>query len=164
MPLALILVGIPNSGKSTYAKKLIKTFSHKPFRIVSRDAIRMVAFNLSRYNDYKFTRENELRVTKIHQHILDDYTKTKQNIIIDNTNCKEGYIDEYVTYFERKGYIIKIKYFDVSLAKAQVRNIKRGLFNRKYIPYSVLVQMKTNYDNLNRSKYKEYEYANLPKT
>ena len=52
----IIMIGIPASGKSTYAKK-IKENSNIPVNIISRDKIR---FHLLQENDEYFAKENEV--------------------------------------------------------------------------------------------------------
>ena len=66
MPTVYILSGIPTSGKSTWAKEFaLRRFyqTYKAVRIISRDDVRMKLFDLKKYDDYKFTKENEDQVT-----------------------------------------------------------------------------------------------------
>lgn len=144
MPKLVILRGIPLSGKSTYARK---NESYN-VAILSRDDIRMNFFSLKRYNDYKFTKENEQRVTEKFNLLFRTYLENNISIIVDNTNVKKAYYQEYVDKALEKGWEIEIKDFPISLAKAMFRNIIRRIKTDKWIPWKVLKTMQKNYKKI----------------
>jgi predicted kinase len=160
MPILIILCGIPTSGKSTWAKKYAKK-SYFPgddfrnFRILSRDEIRMDMYG--KYKKVPFTRTSESIVTHTQQEYLRKYMENKFNIIIDNTHVKEEYIKELLNIFGGKGYMIKIKFFDIPLWKAYYRNVKRRILTGKNIPIKVLKNMKKSYDKINQKAYANYK-------
>ena len=85
-----ILVGIPCSGKSTK----VKSWVDEVFTIsVSRDEIRELFFD-----NYVYSTENENKVTTIYNATLNGYINSPsvRNIILDNTHCKEKYINEII--------------------------------------------------------------------
>lgn len=146
-----ILVGIPCSGKSTYSNKQITKdiFTYS----ISRDNLRLEYFG----KDYIQNKQNEIIIsmffnTKLGSYLNDDFC---YRIILDNTHCKEGYIDSIINYYKDK-YNIKIIFFDISLIKVHYRNIIRYFKNNKWIPIKVINQMYKNYNKINKSKYKQY--------
>lgn len=153
-----ILVGIPCSGKSTWRRKIIKNHLFKGKnvpRIISRDDVRQELFG----DDYDHNIQSEIQVTIITQKQLKQYlTEKHETIIVDNTHCKEGYIDnlirdiEYLSNDEK----IQIIFFDTNLILAYYRNIKRYFQNGKWIPFKIINHMKKNYDKIQRQKYAKY--------
>lgn len=147
-----ILVGIPCSGKSTYA--WIETNSKPLIASVSRDEIREKHWAKG---TYIINKENEKIVTEIFNNKIcyllnsDFYIK----IILDNTHCKEGYIDEIIQKYGKQ-YHIKIKFFECSLIKAYWRNIMRYFFDKKWIPFTIINNMNRNFNKINRKKYAKY--------
>lgn len=144
MPKLIILRGIPLSGKSTYAKK-IERFDTA---LLSRDTLRMNLFSLKRYNDYKFSKENEKIVTDKFNFVFDIYLENNINIVLDNTNLKESYYKEYVGKAKEAGWEVEIKDFPISLTKAMLRNIVRRIKTGKWIPWKVLKTMQKNYKKI----------------
>lgn len=139
----VILVGIPCSGKSTWARN----FKY----VVSRDTIREYLFG----KNYKQNFDSEKLVTSNFNEMLDSYIEyIKEPIILDNTHCKKAYIDEILKRYSKQN--IKIKFFDVSLPKAYYRNIKRWIFTGKWIPFKVIDQMYKNYKKINKKDYEQY--------
>lgn len=143
-----ILVGIPCSGKSTYCKNN----NNKNTHIISRDDIRLDLFS----NKYKFSKQNEIRVTNFFDYKVDIalYADFINTVILDNTHCKEKYIDEIIKKYSK--YNIVIKFFDISLYKAHYRNIVRYFKTGKWIPINVMNSMYKNYNKINKKKYEKY--------
>jgi len=144
-----ILVGIPCSGKSTYAMDNIRWVNKR----VSRDDIRESdVFN----QPYKFSSRNEEEVTKIFNREFESYLLMEdiETIILDNTHCKESYIDKIIS--NNLTSIIIVKFFDISLCKAHYRNIVRYFKTGKWIPINVMNSMYKNYNKINKKKYEKY--------
>jgi len=141
----IILSGIPCSGKSSFAKNY--RYAHC-YYIISRDDIRASFF----MTPYVHTHENEKEVTRVFDKHLDLSIGCKLNIIIDNTNCKEKYINELIKKCP-KGYTVRVMFFDCSLIKSYIRNIRRYLKTGKWIPFRVIRDMKRNYDKIDKTKY-----------
>lgn len=152
----IITCGIPTSGKSTWANKLRMIHTHRDdfrrYRIVSRDAIRLRLYGAS----YKPSSDKEKFITKVFNETLDAYIEAKFNIILDNTHCKEVYLKEALKRFDSTDYYVRIKFFDLPLWKAFIRNWKRRLRTGKYIPWNVIKAMKKNYDKINKKNYEQY--------
>ena len=138
-------VGIPCAGKSTKVNELKKISN---FEVLSRDDIREIFIS----KDYIYTKENEAKVTKIFNELYDEYVRQGSFIILDNTHCKEKYLQEVLKKVP-EGYIIIFMFFDIPLWKAYYRNVLRYIWKGKWIPFKVIRDMKNNYDKIDRSKY-----------
>lgn len=133
MPKCYILSGIPCSGKSSWASK-------QGIPILSCDKIREELWG----TPYKFNKKKEDMVWSLfYQRVIMEY----RDFIIDNTNCKQSYINKIKDHL-RAEYEIEIKRFDCSLSKAYIRNVLRYLKCKKWIPFKVIKNMKKNYDKL----------------
>jgi len=143
-----ILIGIPCSGKSIYASKECNFNTV----IISRDNIRECHFE----QPYKFSKENEDKISEIFnvKVINNFWRKEITKIILDNTHCKEKYIDEIIRKYPN--CYIKIKYFEISLFKAHIRNIIRYFKTDKWIPLKIMNQMHKNYKQIDKTKYEKY--------
>jgi len=129
-PICKVLIGMPCSGKSTWAEK-------QGIPIISCDRIRQ-EFNTN-YNP-----KIENQVWEIFYGRLASF---KEDFIIDNTNCKQSYINKIKSVLKDK-FEIEYIWFDVPLWKAKYRNIIRYLKTGKWIPIKVLENMYKNYKNL----------------
>lgn len=146
-----ILCGIPCSGKSTYVSNQLKSnlFSFA----VSRDSIRETLFG--KY--YKQNNRDEKLVTSTYNNLVELYVSMKitEKIILDNTHCREKYIDEIIRKYGETNTIV-IKFFECSLIKAHYRNVIRYIKTDKWIPISVINSMYKHFKNINRKKYTKY--------
>jgi predicted kinase len=138
---AKILIGIPGTGKSTYADK------QKDFTIISRDAI-----------IEKFAKENNLTYTeafgKINQAHVDEWfwadlinaCQNRKDIIIDRTNTskkvRRGLISGLVEY----RYTIEAVVFVVPEPELKKRLQDRAQKTGKFIPDHVLKNMAAKYE------------------
>lgn len=140
-----ILSGIPTSGKSTYCNKYKDDFA-----ILSRDGIREVLYG----KRYKQNNESERRITKVFNNALNSLLGDGKNIIIDNTNVKEAYINSFLKTIEQyPDYDVEIIFFDIPLWKAKYRNIIRYTKTGKWIPNKVMNAMYNSYIQIDRLKY-----------
>ena len=143
-PIAIFLVGVPTSGKSTF----IKTFSQKypdiSFTVLSTDDIiereaAKVGSNYTKsFSDLIKPATAEFNAT------FEDSVKNKQNIIIDRTN---------ITVKGRKSFIQKLNGYHKIAIVFQVPNdeLLKRLKNReketgKYIPYNVVNDMLSRFE------------------
>jgi predicted kinase len=151
-----ILVGIPCSGKSTYVKKRV-IYCPDTIVSISRDDLRELVYG----KHYKPNKFKEEEITKLFNYDLEYHLSSRETevLILDNTHCKEKYIDEIINKFGKQ-FNIKITFFDYPLWKAQIRNVLRYLKNGKWIPIKIISQMYKNYNKISRNKYKNF--VNLP--
>ena len=110
----LILIGIPASGKSTWSKEFVR--NNAGWVRVGRDDFR------------KMLKDAQMCEPKIEEMINGLITKTihsclskKLNVIIDNTNLKVRYINDFIEEFKYSADI-NYKVFDISLEKALERD------------------------------------------
>lgn len=134
MPKCIILSGIPNSGKSTWAKK-----NKSQYNIISCDAIRNTNFG-----KYTFTKEKEAFVWHTFYDLIAKYTKNNNDIIIDNTNLKVGYLMSIGDALP-ENYEVEVKPFHIKLWRAKLRNYIRYIRTGKWIPNKVMNNMYKNY-------------------
>ena len=93
-----VMIGIPGSGKSTYAEALRGSSS---IRIVSRDTIR-AEMGMCGYGEKCIgTPKQEDEVTKLMKEKIQDYASNGFSFIIDNTSLKRKYRKEYFDYVKK---------------------------------------------------------------
>ncbi len=143
----IIFSGIPCSGKSTYGEYLM---TNKNTILVSRDILREKYFG----PNYKYTKSNEKFISNKFDEIMDSCIENEliNYIILDNTHCKEKYLDNLITIYGQI-FDIHIIFFELTLKKAYLRNILRFIKTGKWIPFYVIKNMYHNYSKINKSKY-----------
>ena len=124
----IVLMGIQGSGKSTWAKEYIKTYSN--FKRINRDSFRHMLSN------YIYDSENEKLVTKVMYSTIEDVITSGFNIILDNMNLNEKDLKATKTFIRNvaigrgivgseDGIVFTEIFFDVSLADAIARDKQR---------------------------------------
>ena len=132
----LMLVGLPASGKTTYAKEWVK----KPNRVrFNRDSMReMMAFT-------QWMPGIETLITDVQNAFIDAAMKRANDIILDNTNLKISHINdmkERVVKFNSKKdikfkYKLKFMYFNVPVEEC----IKRDKLREHPVGEKVILRM-----------------------
>lgn len=125
----IILQGLPASGKSTYAKKLVNENPENTV-IVNRDSIRE---GLGKY--WVPSREN--LVTRIENKMIDIALAENYNVIVDAVNLNPKTIAKLKQY-ERVNVEVIYKHFEIPLWKCVLRDWKRGLFGGRKVGYKVI--------------------------
>lgn len=136
----LILSGIPNSGKSTWARN-----NEGQYWILSCDNIRLDLHG----GKYIFDPKKEEEIWETFYRIVEKYARLGYSMMIDNTNCKRAYIDKIISLLPPE-YKVEIKYFPIPLWKAQLRNIRRWVVTGKYVPWNIMKIMHKNFKNLTK--------------
>ena len=113
----LILVGIPASGKSTWSSDYVRR--NPDWVRVNRDDFRKMLKN-AQVCEPKI----EDMVTDLMKATITKCLMRKLNVIIDNTNLKQKYINDFIETFK---YDADIDYrvFDISIDKAIERDNNR---------------------------------------
>lgn len=131
----IILQGPPCSGKSTFAAMIPE------FEVISRDKIRKELFG----DNYKQNWKQEELVTEYEDYLYAEVKQKNLDVIIDNTNLKQKYIDRIEKLLPDHYHLIVR--FKQPLWRLVYRNFKRYFQTKKWIPLRVLyrfyVQSKT---------------------
>lgn len=128
----LILIGISGSGKTTYAKELCS--SNPSFLRINRDDIRKVLVgDLHGYYQRLDLNKIEEQVTILETKIFLSITALDKNVVIDNTNLSEKYINRWRELASDFGMEVKLQFFDMELTEAQQRVYKRDFMGLSYL-------------------------------
>ena len=132
-----ILIGIPGSGKSTWAKDFCKY--NAGWVRVSRDDFRLML---------KQAQMCEPKIEDLITTLVDETIKQalfkKENVIVDATNVKASYIQRFIDNFQNSADI-KFRIFDISVGKAIERDKNReatvgeAVIRKMYKDYQVLI-------------------------
>lgn len=109
-----ILIGIPASGKSTWAKNFIS--KNQDWVIVSRDNFRNMLKNQSSCEP-----KVEKMITEMQNFCIKESLSKNLNVIVDNTNIKAKYLNKLIKDFNHIS-TIEFMVFDISLKKAIERD------------------------------------------
>ena len=154
----LILIGIPASGKSTWAKEYVR--KNSGWARVNRDEFRRMLKD-SQMCEPKV----EDLITELVNNTVDKALMKKLNVIIDNTNLKIKYINDFIKKFK---YSADIDYqvFDISINKAIQRDNTRsekvgeGIIKKMHNDYKVLMDS-FNFQPVNMVKERPRVLPNL---
>lgn len=142
-PTLLILVGPPASGKSTYAKQLVK--ENEGWIRLCRDD-----FRLMWKSSQLMPKELESFLTTIIINtLIENSLSINKNVVIDATNCKEGVLDKWIKDFSRD-YSVKFKFFNNFLDNLYTRNMLR---TDDKVPAKIIKNMYENYSKIDQSQY-----------
>lgn len=136
----IITVGAVGSGKSTFARNLIK--EDNSFIEVNRGDIRKSLFNVNGWSDYKFSEDKEVIVTRTQYERLKQAFDDNQNVVLSNNSLNITYVEELIKFCEFHGVEVKIKIMNITLEEIISRTAKWDF--------------KVDYDNVNR-QYKQFK-------
>lgn len=120
---AIITVGVPCSGKTTWAKSM----ESQGFRDINRDWIRNnVVVPGSDWSTYKFTKEREKEVSKVLNQMIMESWAREESIIISNTNLNESKRVTLIAQLENLGYEVLIHDFPITREQAVKRDNLRA--------------------------------------
>ena len=142
--IAVILVGVPCAGKSTFRSKFLEM---NPDYVVcsSDDHIdKLCEQEGITYSDgfTQFIKQAEDNFQlQLNQALIED-----RNLIIDRTNCSVNGRAKYIEKLRKAGYKVYAYYFEVPMNQLLIRLKKRGQETGKNIPFSVIQSMLKNYE------------------
>jgi predicted kinase len=115
-----MLVGIPGSGKSTYAKQVISKDPSNWVRINNDDLRAMM-------NGSVWSPDYEKMVTDARNYLIRDALKRGRNVLIDNLNINKRHFDDVCKIAKSVNADIQVfeKAFYIELDEAMERNSKR---------------------------------------
>ncbi len=151
-PQILILVGVPGSGKSTFAKYFIRT--EENWMRLCRDDFRMMRFTYSNLSP----REESL-ITDMLDVSIGALLKKHCNILIDATHCRAEYLEHYMEKFNHLADI-SFKVFDVDEKEIAKRCDARNQETGKFIPINVQKRYLKELETLKKT----FVFSTRPKT
>ena len=145
----IICCGISGSGKSSWSTQYIKE-NPNTLRI-NRDSIRLTLVgSLDGYYQRKDLNKIEHIVNTTEEDLIYSFAGEKYDIIIDNTNLKQSYINRFLKhYIIERDYTVQFKLFDVSLEDAKERvkfrdnnhtNTYGDYIDKQYLQYKEIKQ------------------------
>lgn len=139
----LVLVGIPGSGKTTWAKEFIK--KNDGWVRVCRDEYRKMLTG-----EQIMDRKGENLVTDLVDKAISNALRLKYNVIIDQTNVKAKYLNKLIDKIQTQADI-SFRIFDISKDLAVERDSSRGarsvgeeVINKMFDSYTALFN--SNFD------------------
>ena len=119
MQKVIVLVGIPASSKSTWAK--LEVSKNPNIVRVNRDDIRVMTFN------YVFSEDNEKLVVSIRDHVIKQALKKGRDVIVDDCNINRRNFKDICTLVKSSNIdcMVMEKSFYVELDEAIARNNRR---------------------------------------
>jgi predicted kinase len=163
----IICVGISGSGKSTFTKGFIANNSN--YLRINRDSLRSSLIgDLNGYYQRSNLQQIERIVNNLEDEIFNQALGREFNIIVDNTNLKQDYINRWlnmvnfqnVTYgFE---YEVNFKLFDVSLEEAKRRVLLRD-YNSIVAPDDLMYQIEHELEVVKYINKQFEDYQNIKK-
>jgi len=155
----IICIGISGSGKSTFATNFIKENSN--YLRINRDSIRLTLVgNLDGYYQRKDLNYIERDVTRLEDEFYKHLSLSGFNIIIDNTNLTEKYINRWINLsncLKLDARInLKFKLFDITLEEAKENVINReDYYTPALTPHYKYHQDKVEYIDKQFEQYKQ---------
>ena len=141
-------VGIPASGKSTFAEKFVS--ENRDYVRVSRDEFRLMLKNAQMCEP-----KVENMISKLMDNAIISALNSRLNVIVDNTNLKIEYINHFIDLVKYKADV-EFKIFDIPLKTALERDSNREMkvgkdvLEKMYKQYLVLFD--SNFDFSTRKK------------
>lgn len=133
-----ITVGLPGSGKSTYAKEFIKG---KDVEYLSSDELRAV---------YGKDETDQTVTPIVFGHIkrkVDEFLKNGKNVLIDATNVNLRERSDYINTAKKYGVKVVALVFNMDRQGLIDRNKKRGEQGGRVVPDWVIDKMLNKYQN-----------------
>ena len=133
-----ITVGLPGSGKSTYAKEFIKG---KDVEYLSSDELRAV---------YGKDETDQTVTPIVFGHIkrkVDEFLKNGKNVLIDATNVNLRERSNYINTAKKYGVKVVALVFNMDRQGLIDRNKKRGEQGGRVVPDWVIDKMLNKYQN-----------------
>lgn len=145
---ATFLIGLPNSGKTTYALK--EGYNN----ILSRDQMVLDLAGTDNYDD-AWKRVDQKEVDKEFRESFQYLLKNEYDMVIDRTNLTRKGRMKFVNQLRQKGYKISYKVFLPELSTIYNRNTLR---ENKFIPYNVILNMMKSFKMPYDDEFDEIEY------
>lgn len=103
---AYITVGLPASGKSTWARNKVRELGIPEFRIVNNDSIRNEIYEERGNREWNKDVENTVR--RLREGMITAFSKVEWDIIVDNTHMNRNTLDKTVELCKSLGYEVEL--------------------------------------------------------
>ena len=113
----IILQGLPASGKSTWAKELVK--KDKSYKRINKDDLRAMIDNS------KWSKENERNIIAVRDTLIMQTLEAGYNVIVDDTNFGKHVQDIKNHLFRMDNVMIELQVFDTPVWTCIERDAKR---------------------------------------
>ena len=140
MSKVLILRGLPGSGKTTFAKKMV-TDQPEWFRINKDD------FRCMMNGDQPFSGKRERFVNKAEKAVAEMLLAQGKNVIVDNTHLTEGHLERWRNIARENNAKFAVHEMKVHLDVCLARNMLRT--GTDYCPPEVIVSMARSIGDVN---------------
>ena len=132
-----LTIGIPASGKDTWAREICEEFPGK-FFVVNRDALRVELFTKTgSIHDYKYSKHKEQEVTNKQFELAQATLDAGSSVIVSDTNLNVSTRQKWIEFAVENAVPILYKVMETPLHVCIKRNAKRA----DYVPESVLIRM-----------------------
>ena len=121
---AILTVGIPCSGKTTYAEELCR--KDRNWLNINRDDLRFSLTGSRGWQDYKFNKSTENLVTHLQKAAVAYAATLGKKVIISDTNLNGGDRVEWTRYLKHFKYKVEELAFPISLEEAYKRDALRA--------------------------------------
>lgn len=111
-----MLKGLPASGKSTYARELVK---NNGFVRVNKDDLRAMLHNS------KWSKGNEKQVLRLRDHIIMDCLNNGRSVVVDDTNLNPIHAQALSSIAKSFNADFEQKFFDVPIEECIKRDLQR---------------------------------------
>jgi predicted kinase len=138
-----ITVGLPGSGKSTYAKNFIRG---KDIEYLSSDELRAV---------FGKSEEDQSVTPKVFGHIkrkVDEFLKNGKTTLVDATSVNRKERSDYIATAKKCGTKVVVLVFKMDRAGLIARNQKRGQEGGRVVPDWVIDKMLAKYEEPSMSE------------
>ena len=136
---AIVTIGLPASGKSTFAK----TLEPQGFIVIERDRIRKSLAGESEFSWETWDLQNEKKVTEIEREAIGDAAKQKRSIVVSDTNLNARHREELLIYLKRLGFEIELVLFDAPCSICEERNLRRP--KSEQVPFHVIPKLNATF-------------------
>jgi len=127
----IVLQGLPASGKTTLAKKLVA----EGYRRVNKDALREM------FDFGEFSKEKEEAILNARDTIIDILLLSGEKVVVDDTNLAASHLHRIATIADMHFIKPKVIRLDVPLEECIVRDKKRD----KPVGKDVIINMYNRY-------------------
>jgi len=134
MTTVIVLIGIPASGKSSFARSIVQSYS-SPIKVVSPDLIRVELYGDRSENQYQGNWQEIYAQIKLQ---FQESYQAQKSVIYDATNCRIQYRQEIISLSKNIGFnLITGIWLNVPLWICLQRNERR----LHPVPESVILDM-----------------------